>query len=147
MIQNTGAEYFDAHETKLALYLSDKWQATDRLWLSGGVRLERYNVGGTNYMSTLAFGATDVAHPENERGVNWSIKQGTPTEFKASWWLPSFNLSARYTIAKGFGVMAEGIANATGSAALNFVGADMPNLDRIWTYSMAVLVSSTTPLG
>lgn len=37
---NTGAEYYDTHETKFALYLSDDWQATDRLWVSAGARAE-----------------------------------------------------------------------------------------------------------
>ena len=45
---NTGGEYYDGHETKTAIYLSDDWQVTNRWWLSAGVRGEYYAMGGKN---------------------------------------------------------------------------------------------------
>lgn len=60
---NTGGEYYDRHETKTAIYLSDDWQVTNRWWLSAGVRDEYYAMGGKNAyvyaMQTIGW-TTDV---------------------------------------------------------------------------------------
>ena len=35
---NTGGEYYDGHETKTAIYLSDDWQVTDCWWQGASIR-------------------------------------------------------------------------------------------------------------
>lgn len=82
---NTGGEYYDTHETKFALYLSDDWQVTKRFWMSAGVRGELYNVGGRNALAY--FNATDVTptYSENLRNVNYNVADGKVTRFCKQW--------------------------------------------------------------
>lgn len=130
---NTGASYYDTHELKTAVYASDDWQATDALWLSAGIRLEYYKVAGINLPSIMP-GETTPSIRENVRVPNWYIGMGKTQDFKADWFNPSFQLNARYTLAPGFGVLAEGIFSKSGCGSPNFAGHQMPNVDPINTY-------------
>ena len=123
---NTGAEYYDSHETRFALYASDDWQVTDRFWLSVGGRLEHYNVGVRNAMTTDIDGSN--YYEQNERVAGWSLADAYITKFSKSWVNPAAALSARYTILQGFGVMAEGIYTASNPWSPNFASADAADL-------------------
>lgn len=130
---NTGADYYDTHELKTALYASDDWQATDRLFLSAGARLEYYALGGHNAYSTLA----DEKEPsitQNVRSMGWNLNQAQRTKLSESWVLPSFTINTRYTIAHGFGVEVEGIYSMSAPGSPNFASYKMPNVDPINTY-------------
>lgn len=127
---NTGGEYYDTHELKTAFYASDDWQATDRLWLSAGLRLEYYKLGGRNMMTTDDTGAN---YPENSRTPGWNMKNSTITRIKEAWFNPAAQLNARYTITQGFGVLAEGVYASSASGSPNFSGPDAPNTDPINT--------------
>ena len=128
---NTGGEYYDSHETKFALYLSDDWQVNSRLWLSAGVRAEYYSVGGK---SALAFmNATDATptYAENQRTLNWSVNKGQITHFSKHWMNPAFTINGRYTIAHGFGVLAEYVYAMQHPNSQDFAGPYMPILDAV----------------
>lgn len=77
---NTGGEYYDGHETKTAIYLSDDWQVTNRWWLSAGVRGEYYAMGGKNAMAYPNATDETPTYTENVRGINYCVKNGKVTQ-------------------------------------------------------------------
>lgn len=131
---NTGAEYYDASELKNALYASDDWQVTDRLWLSGGIRAEWYRLNNHLYMGWGNEQGTEIAHPENMRTDGWTTLTGTKTDFSHNWLRGAVTLSGRYVIAKGFGVLAEGIYNRESNTASTYTGSFMPNTKSVDTW-------------
>ena len=128
---NTGGEYYDSHETKFALYLSDDWQVTKRLWLSAGVRAEYYSVGGQDALAYLNATDENPTYAENVRNVNYCVKDGTRTYFSKHWWNPAATINGRYTIAHGFGVVAEYVYAMQHPNSQDFAGAYMPILDAV----------------
>ncbi len=128
---NTGGEYYDTHETKFALYLSDDWQVTKRLWLSAGARAELYNVGGSNALAYLNATDTEATYPENERSVGYNVADGTITTFSKRWVNPAATINARFNILHGFGLMAEYVYAMQHPNSQDFAGAYMPILDAV----------------
>ena len=128
---NTGGEYYNTHETKFALYLSDDWQVNRNLWLSAGVRGEYYNIGGQNAYAYANATDQEATYAENCRTVGWNIAQGTKTRFSKHWFNPSATINGRYTIAKGFGVLAEYVYSMQHPKSEDFAGAFMPVLDPV----------------
>ncbi len=131
---NTGGEYYDTHETKTALYASDEWQVNDKLFLSAGARLEYHKLGGRTAFSSLDANTQETVNPENVRNVGWSLIDASITHINEHWLNPSVTFNVRYTIAHGYGVMAEGIYSSSSPTSPNFGGADKPNTDAINTY-------------
>lgn len=131
---NSGGEYYDFHELKTALYATDDWQATDRLWLSAGLRLEYYTIGGRNAMAWGDTSGNTIQYENNLRTNNWSLKHATITRQKFNNFNPAATLSARYTLAKGFGLMAQAIYTKQAAGSPNYAGPNMPNTDAINTY-------------
>ena len=156
---NTGGEFYDSHETKLAFYLSDDWQATERLWLSLGLRAEFYSLGGSNAAAYEYDSDTGeyvaLSTTNNERSVGWSLNQdGTMTEFSESWVNPAGEFNFRYTIAQGFGVLGEYVYAMQHPNSQDFAGAYTPILDAVnihlahggifWNTSWMKLVSQVS---
>lgn len=133
MSDNGGASYVDGHEVIAAAYASDDWQVTDRLWLSGGLRLQYYKSAGHN-APWLEYDMKTVVDAANERTNGWSMLQAKKTPFSIDFFLPSVSLTARYTLLPGFGVEAEGIFSRAGSGCPGFEGQSMPNTDPSDTY-------------
>lgn len=131
---NVGGEYYDMNELKTAVYASDDWQVSNRLWLSGGIRLEYYKLGGRNAMAWGNTEGTEIAHPENMRAPGWTLKNATLTPQNHKFFLPAVAFNGRYTIAKGFGILFEGIYTRQAAGSPNFAGSNMPNTDAINTY-------------
>jgi hypothetical protein len=131
---NVGGEYYDMNELKTAVYASDDWQVSNRLWLSGGIRLEYYKLGGRNAMAWGNTEGTEIAHPENMRAPGWTLKNATLTPQNHKFFLPAVAFNGRYTIAKGFGILFEGIYTRQAAGSPNFAGSNMPNSDAINTY-------------
>jgi hypothetical protein len=131
---NTGGEYYDTHETKTALYASDDWKPSDHLWFSAGMRMEYHTLGGRNALSSLNTNAEGVDYPENVRSIGWSLTKARTTALKEKWFSPSAQLNIRYTIAHGFGTLAEGIFSVSSLTSPNFSGSEMPNNNAIDTY-------------
>lgn len=128
---NTGGEFYDAHETKFALYASDDWQASSRLWLSAGLRAELYSLGGHNAMAYLNATDRTPTYPENVRKVNYSVNKGRMTDFSKSWINPAGTVSGRFTLAQGFGLLGEYVYAMQHPNSQDFAGPYMPILDDV----------------
>ncbi len=128
---NTGGEYYDTHETKFALYLSDDWQVNRRLWLSAGVRAEYYSIGGQNAYAYANATDQTATYEANRRTLGWSLSQGEKTHFSKHWMNPAATINGRYTIAKGFGVLAEYVYAMQHPKSEDFAGAYMPIMDPV----------------
>lgn len=123
---NTGGEFYDGHENKLAVYVSDDWQVSSRLWMSMGARLEYYNIGGNSAMNRE--GATN-----NNRvpGFNLGNEATSITPFKEDWINPAFIFNGRYSLIPGFGISAEYVFNSTRPNLQDFAGVARPIYDPV----------------
>lgn len=128
---NTGSEFYDSHETKTALYLSNDWQPTNRLWLSAGARAELYNVGGSSAMAYMNATDTEATYPENNRVVDFSLANATLTPFNKTWFNAAATVNGRYTILPGFGLLGEYVYAQSHANSQDFAGAYMPILDPV----------------
>ena len=119
---NTGAEYYDGHENKLALYASDDWDICSNLWLSVGARLEYFSIGGD-----AALNLNEQAN--NNRTENFNLKQDgvTITPFSKDWLNPSATVNLRYTILHGFGLLGEYVYNRQRPKLEDYAGSLDPN--------------------
>lgn len=104
---NDGGEYYDGHENRLAVFASDDWDITDRLWASAGVRLEWLNQGGKAALAYTQDGT--LLEQRNVRKDRFSVAQdGVKNSIGThNWFNPGFTLNARYTLARGFGLVGE----------------------------------------
>lgn len=151
---NTGGEWYDSHETKTALYLSDDWQVNKRLWLSAGVRAEYYALGGRDALAFMNATDQNPTNAENQRTLNWSLNKGTVTHFSKNWVNPAATIQGRYTIAPGFGVLGEYVYAMQHPNSQDFAGPYMPILDAVnihlgragifWNTSWMKLVSQVS---
>lgn len=128
---NTGGEYYNTHEVKTALYASDELQATDRLWMSAGARMEYYNIGGENAMAYLNATDKTATYAENIRGINYNVKDGKITNFSKKWINPAATFDVRYALAKGLGLSGEYVYAVQHPNSQDFAGAYMPILDAV----------------
>lgn len=128
---NTGGEYYDTHENKVALYVSDDWQATQRLWLSAGVRAEYYTMGGSNAMAYANASDKTAVNPENIRNVGYNVANGKITTFSNTWVNPAATVNGRFTIAKGFGLIGEYVYAMQHPNSQDFAGPYTPILDAV----------------
>ncbi|MCC8155394.1 MAG: TonB-dependent receptor [Tannerellaceae bacterium] len=126
-VYNNGAEFYDGHENRLSLYLSDDWQITNRLWLSAGVRMEYYTIGGKSAMNID--GKTN-----NTRTENFNLKQeGVEiTRFSNKWFNPAFTFNGRYTILQGFGLVGEYNYNRNRPILGDYSGSSVPIFDPVY---------------
>ena len=131
---NNGAGYYDTNELKTALYASDDWQVNKRLWLSAGLRLEYYHLGGRNAMAWGNTEGTEIAHPENLRTAGWTLRNATKTPIDNKSFLPAVAVNGRYTIANGFGALFEAIYTDQAPTSVTYGSYNMPNTDAINTY-------------
>ena len=151
---NTGGEYYDSYETKTALYASDDWQVTNRLWLSAGARMEYYRLGGDNALAYMNATDQTPTYPENRRTVDWSLNKGTKTEFSKNWINPAATVNGRFTITHGFGLLGEYVYAMQHPNSQDFAGTYMPILDAVnihlgrfglfWNNSWMKLVSQVS---
>ena len=129
-IYNEGSEYYDGNENRIALYASDDWNVTDRLWLSLGVRLEWMHQKGK---AAIAF--TDdgqLIEPANIRTYQYSVPSGKVNKFGTyDWFNPSYTLNARYSIVDGFGLVGEYVGVWQRPNLQDFAGPFMPKMDAI----------------
>lgn len=115
---NTGGYYLKSHEMTTALYLSDDWQVTNRLWLSGGFRLEDYSL-----RAKTAIG--DAAHASG-----WYYNDGTSQTFVKKNYLNTYAVfDGRYVILRGFGLTGSYQFGRKHAIANNFSNATMPDLN------------------
>lgn len=102
---NTGSNYFNGNETKIAIYGRDQWKPTSRLTLTGGVRLEYMNVNGK--AANNVDGATN-----NSRTSGWSLLSPGVTKNKISenWLNTAATFTAYYRVTPGFALQADAFA-------------------------------------
>ena len=97
---NSYAEFYNGHEYKLFGLVSDEWNATNRLWLYGGARVEYLNVRGH---------AANDMYEGNARHVGFSLADEgvVKNHFSNNHFNYAFIGSARYALLHGFGLQAE----------------------------------------
>ena len=97
---NSYAEFYNGHEHKLFGLVSDEWNATNRLWLYGGARVEYLNVRGR---------AANDMYEGNARHVGFSLADEgvVKNHFSNNHFNYAFIGSARYALLHGFGLQAE----------------------------------------
>lgn len=102
LMYNPQVGYYDGHDNTLAVYASDDWNLSRRLWMSLGVRLA--------YQAYAAYTANNIGESTvNTRRPGWYLDDGTHvrTHITGDWINPSAAYNVRYTITNGFGVMGE----------------------------------------
>lgn len=128
---NTGAEYYNSHETKTALYASDDWQITDRFFVGAGVRLEYYELGGKASLAYSDNAGTNLIASNNIRTSNWTLTNGTVNTFSHKWFNPSATVNARWTLFQGFGLVGEYVFATQHPNSQDFAGAYYPITDAV----------------
>ena len=97
-----GNEYYDGNENKLALYLTDSWDVTDKLNIYLGARGEYYRYRGQN----LPFARFDNFHiGATIPGTSETVE---PVSFKGDYFNYALAASATYKLTDNLGVMADG---------------------------------------
>lgn len=118
-----GGAYYDTHDSKFALILSDDWKVNKRLNLNAGVRLEYNTYAGKS--------ATTMNGKENPRINNWWVganPNGGITHFHGDWLNPSATFNFRYSILKGFGLTGEYVFVMQRTVPKDYSGAAMPRM-------------------
>lgn len=120
-------EYYNGHEVKTALFLSDDWQATKWLWMSIGARLEYLAYGGHGILNEKA------GDKYNSRFIGFSLKdamaanpQAGMKRFTGDWLNPSFTYLFRVKLAKGFGIEGEYVYVRQRPNLQDYAGSEMP---------------------
>ena len=72
-----------------------------------------------------------ATYPENERGINYSVKNGKITNFSKHWFTPAATINGRFTISQGFGLIGEYVFAQQRPNSQDFAGAYMPVLDAV----------------
>lgn len=124
---NTGGEYYNGRENKLALYVSDDWNILRNLSLSYGMRLEYYHIGGESPMNY------NTGDHTNDRTSGFYLgKEGVhQTPFNYNWINPIATVSAHYAMLKHFGLTGDYLFNRQRPRLENFGGQDFANLDPV----------------
>lgn len=119
---NNGSEYYNGHEHKLSLYLSDDWVLSPRLQLSAGVRAEYFNIGGRAAMNLD--GKTN-----NSRIQDFNLKMdGTEiTRFKDNKFNAVGTFNFHYALVHGFGIQGEYVFTRQHTALSDYAGSDFPD--------------------
>jgi hypothetical protein len=102
LMYNPQAGYYDGHDNTLAVFASDDWNISKRLFMSLGFRLA--------YQAYGAMTANNIdGDKSNTRRPSWYLNDGTHklTHITGDWINPSAAYNIRYTISKGFGFMGE----------------------------------------
>lgn len=115
-------EWYNGHENKYALFLSDDWTLSSKLWMSAGARLEYLGYSGRAYLNPTA------QDTYNNRTFNWSmVSPGVKrTRFTGDWLNPAFTYNVRYSVMKGAGLMGEYVYVRQRPNLQDYAGATMP---------------------
>lgn len=95
-----GSEFYEGYENKLALYIADKWNVTDKFRLSYGGRIEYYKVDGKN----LPFKRFKDFHIGATTSAGEIV---TPTKFGGDFVNYAFSLEGNYSLTKELGLTAD----------------------------------------
>lgn len=96
-----GSEYYDGHENKFAIFMTDKWAVSDKFDVFLGGRMELYSYKGKN----LPFDRFDNFHiGATIPGTNEVVK---PVNFEGNYTNWAFSGIANYRFSNHFGVTAD----------------------------------------
>ncbi len=104
---NTGMEYHDGNENRLAVFASDDWKVSEVLTLGLGARLEYQRLNGDHY--------------PYERTPNDYITEPL-AYFVDNWFNKAFTANALYKVTSKFGVLGEAGYNQIGGHLENYSG-------------------------
>ena len=150
---NEGSEFYNGYENRLALFASDDWDITDRLWISLGARMEWMSQGGKAALAYTCDG--ELFEPANVRTYGFGLPQGKRNTFGGYDWLnPAFTFNARYTMLEGFGLVGEYVYVKQRPNLQDYAGPFMPQMDPVnvhmakgglfWNNSLLQLTSQIT---
>jgi len=116
-----GSEYYDGNENKLALYLTDNWDVTDRLNLYLGARAEYYRYRG----KSLPFARFDNFHigatiPGTDRTVS-------PVPFKGDYFNYALAVTGTYRLTDNLGLTLDGTMVTRRPRLEDFATPDYPS--------------------
>ena len=126
---NTGSEYYNGHENKVAFYASDDWNISQRLWISAGARLEWQHSGGKGVFAYKADGT--LFEEQNIHNENFSINKGKVNRYGDDWINPSATFNMRYTILRGMGLTGEYVYVRQRTNMQDYAGPYLPLEDAI----------------
>jgi len=132
---NGAMQYYDGHETKVALYFSDNWDISRKLNLEYGFRLENHNFSGNWYPSALRSKAPSLT---------WV--SGNTEKISRNFFNKDIYAILTYKIARTWGVMAEGSYFEKGGSLSAYSGADDPKLKQSHTPYVAGGIYFNHPL-
>jgi len=140
LMYNPHVGFYDGHDNTLAVYASDDWNISPKLWMSLGVRLA-YQAYGAETANNL--GGSTV----NDRKPGWYLNDGTHqrTHITGDWINPSAAYNIRYTIAKGFGVMGEYVYTRQRCNLEDYASENYPNTAAMNTNMARVGIFWNTP--
>jgi hypothetical protein len=116
---NTGSEYHNGWEDKLAFYITDDWKLTDRLQVNLGARLEAQVMNG-DYMLD-ATGSRN--HLASDVSNNYSYAGYATTPFHNGWIHKDGSINVIYKITKPFGILGSVLYNEKHGQLENYSGA------------------------
>jgi hypothetical protein len=112
---NSGAEYHNGWENKLALYFTDNWKVSDKFDLSYGVNLQYQKMKGDYSLKSRG----DIA-----------LNDYDFTSFDHDWYHLNASLKAVYKLTKNFGLMGEFLYQEKHGQLENYSGAYTPEFSK-----------------
>ena len=103
-------EYYDGHENKYAVFFSDDWTLSRRLWMSLGARMEYQGYSGKDLAMYNSDGSVLDASVDNTRTGSYYFNasgKGKIMRFTGDFINPSVAYNVRYTLSSGFGLLGE----------------------------------------
>lgn len=119
---NTGGEYYDGYEHRIAVFTSDKWEVSSHLSMEGFLRLEFLDIYGD--------AANNIEGDKtNTRYSGFNLTKGKITQFNKSYWNGAVGLGTTYQIGRGLNFLAEGIMTRIHNNLFNYGGFAYPSDD------------------
>lgn len=115
-------EWYDGHENKYAIFLSDDWNISRKLFMSAGVRLEYLGYSGRAYLNSNDEDQSNTRKP----GWNATMEGVHETRFTGDYINPAFTYNIRWTALKGAGLMGEYVYVRQRPNLQDYAGAYLP---------------------
>lgn len=124
---NTGAEYYNGHETKFAGYIKDCWKVGPRLDINAFARAESLDISGKS--------ANNIGDDKsNTRYSGFNLTKGKITPFGETYLNGSFGAEGLYKIVGGLFVQGDFTFTRIHSNIFNYGGFYDPSTDPTDTY-------------
>lgn len=124
---NTGGEYYDGVENKLAVYAKDNWSWNDKLFVGGFIRLEGLFMNGK--------AANNIGDDKsNTRYSGFNLTKGKITTFNPSFLNGAAGLEASYKLFDGFMLLADATFTRSHGNIFNYGGFTYPENKPIDTF-------------